>query len=85
MTGGYKILDFSDYTFTAGTAQTIEGIHKAVEETTKALLIENVVVGSTELKAEYATATGGSPYTIKLSTYTISIATNDSVTITANA
>ena len=85
MIGGYKIISFEGYTFKAGTAQAVAGLHKRIEESRKPFLIRDLVVGSDELKPEFATATGGSPYVIKLATYTIIMATDDKVTITANA
>lgn len=85
MIGGYKIISFEGFTFTAGTAQAVAGLHKRIEESMKPLLIRDLVVGAVALKPEFATATGGSPYVIKLAKYTISVATDDKVTITANA
>ena len=85
MIGGYKIISFEGLTFTAGTAQAVAGLHKRIEESMKPLLIRDLVVGAVKLKPEFATATGGNPYVIKLATYTISVATDDKVTITAHA
>lgn len=84
MVGGYKILNFEGYTFTAGVAQVVAGLHEAIEASYKPFLVEGLTVGTTELKPEFATATGGDPYTIKLTSYTISVTTDDAVTITAN-
>lgn len=83
--GGYKIIDFEGYTFTLKTAKAVPGIHERIEATQKPLLICGLKVGTTEYKPTFGEATGGSPYVIKLSTITISIATDDKVTITANA
>lgn len=83
--GGYKIIDFEGYAFTLKTAQAVPGIHERIEESQKPLLICSLKVGTTEYKPTFGEATGGSPYVIKLSTITISIATDDKVTITANA
>lgn len=85
MIGGYKIISFEGFTFTAGVAQAVAGLHKRIEESRKPLLIRDLVVGAVALKPEFATATGGNPYVIKLAKYTISVATGDKVTITANA
>ena len=85
MIGGYKIISFEGLTFTAGTAQAVACLHKRIEESRKPLLIRDLVVGAVKLKPEFATATGGNPYVIKLATDTIKVATNDQVTITANA
>lgn len=83
--GGYKIIDFEGYTFALKTAQAVPGIHERIEETQKPLLICGLKVGSDEYRPVFGEATGGSPYVIKLSTITISVATDDKVTITANA
>ena len=83
--GGYKIIDFEGYTFTLSTAKAVPGIYERIKETQKPLLICGLKVGATEYKPTFGEATGGSPYAIKLSTITIKIATDDKVTITANA
>lgn len=83
--GGYKIIDFEGYTFTLNTAKAVTGIYERIKETQKPLLICGLKVGATEYKPTFGEATGGSPYVIKLSTITIKIATDDKVTITANA
>ena len=83
--GGYKIIDFEGYAFTLSTATAVPGIYERIKETQKPLLICGLKVGATEYKPTFGEATGASPYVIKLSTITIKIATDDKVTITANA
>lgn len=85
MLGGYKIIDLTGHTFVLKTAQTVEGIHEAIEESYKPLLLTGLKVGTAEFRPMFVEATGGSPYVIKTSAYTISIATDDKVTVTANA
>ena len=56
-----------------------------MEASREPLLICGLKVGTDEYRPVFGEATGGSPYIIKLSTITIKIATDDKVTITANA
>lgn len=85
MRGGYKIIDLEGYTFTAGKATTVPGIHTSIEESLKPILLEGVHIGATDLKPCYISVKGGAPYTIDLPGFTMGVTASDNVTFTAKA
>ena len=71
MKGGYKILDFNGYTFSASSTNTpksttIDGIYERIEGSDKAFLVEGYNLDGVEYKAFFTAfvVAGGSFVTI---------------------
>ena len=84
--GGYRIVDFkSTKLTTGGSAVVIEGIFKAVKNVyKKATLLSGVIIDNVEYPDEYGVfELDGSDYKIAIhGTTTITVKSNDSVTVT---
>lgn len=84
---GYKIIDLGGKALTAdATGITVPGVYDAIEESFKAILIDGLVIGSTEYKPFYPEIVVSSDdFVFDIDGYHIAIDDDDVVTATTIA
>ena len=85
--GGYQILDLKGYNFTVGTKATIKGVWDAVDGGTCVVMVCNLVVAGKELRNTWIVDLkfDSTNYTGTIYDYTITIASDDGITISSKA
>lgn len=84
MLGGYLVIDLKKTNFVTGTAQKIDGIYDRLEATKKVVLLEGIVIDSTEYRATLVELSG-SPYTATIYGKKLTISDDDNVKFEAIA
>lgn len=83
MVGGYKIIDLKKKNHTTGVGMLNDGIYDAIEETTKPIMLSNLVYEDKEYKDVFVTVNlNESNFVINVYGLTITITSTDVVTIT---
>lgn len=88
MTGGYTIIDFKNINIT-DEAVKIEGVYQAIEGANKPTIVENLNVNGMAMRPLFVNFSYLTPYMASLNfggktTYTVTITSDDMVTITAD-
>ena len=88
--GGYQILDLKNTNFTLGTGVNVSGAFTTITGTKKPILVSGIVIAGTEYHDTYVDFTkvkNGIAITLEGTIYgkKITIAMNDTVTISENA
>ena len=85
--GGYQILDLKGYNFTVGTKATISGVWGAVDGSTYAVMVCNLVVAGKEFRNTWIVDLkfDNTNYVGTIYDYTITIANDDGITISSKA
>ena len=85
--GGYQILDLSNYDFTLGQSQYVNGAYEKIEGTRKVILVSGLTVNGTEYRdafVDFNVESGnfvGSMYDVTINVGS-SLDGNDPITIT---
>ena len=83
MTGGYQMVSLKNYNFTLSTPHKIDNVYDLIEGTKKPILLCDIVVGGKEQNDLFCEAVvSGSNFVITTKKYTITISSQDEVTIT---
>ena len=85
--GGYQILDLKGYDFVVGTKATIDGVWSALDGSTYAVMVCNLVVADKELRNTWIVdlKKDSTNYVGTIYDYTITIGNDNGVTISNKA